>query len=409
MARLETNPTKRAAREISVEKWVYGGRGLSRPDGLVTLVPFVLPGERAEIRVERERPGLAEASLIEVLSPSLERVEPVCPYFARCGGCHYQHANYEFQIAQKREVLRDVFRRVGKLDTPGEIPALSAEPWGYRNRAQFHLAGGEIGYLEAASNRLCSVEHCPISSPAINSALGALRRMIRTPRFPRFVSALELFTNEAEVQVNVLETGRPVARHFFDWCAESIPGATAGSLEYQSGGYTFRVSHKSFFQVNRFLIDDLVGCALAGAEGETALDLYSGVGLFSLTLAGRFRSVTAVESGAAAAGDLDFNATRASLEVRVQRSGVEAYLEGLQETPDFVLADPPRAGLGSAVVRHLLRLRPHHLVIVACDPATLARDLGHLLAGGYSLDRLTLVDLFPQTYHIETVAHLRLP
>jgi 23S rRNA (uracil1939-C5)-methyltransferase len=299
-------------------------------------------------------------------------------------------------------------RRVGKLDAPEEIAVVAGAPFEYRNRVQLHLAGREIGYLEAASNRLCPVEHCPVASPAINSALGSLRRMRGDKRFPNFLRTIELFTNESEVQVNVLASDRPVARHFFDWCGEAIPGAAAGSLEYPAVGGVYRVGHRSFFQVNRFLIDRMVEAGLADAEGDTAIDLYAGVGLFSLPLARRVHSVTAVESGSSAVHDLEFNAERASLPVKVERAVVETYLEGLGETPDFVLADPPRAGLGKQVVRQLLRLRPPRMTIVSCDPATLARDLAALVSSGYRLERLTFIDLFPQTYHIETVASLRL-
>lgn len=408
MQKPETNHTARSTREVTIEKWVYGGRGLARLDGQVVLAPFVLPGEVVEVALERERPGLVEARLLNVLTPSSERVAPPCPYFTRCGGCHYQHAPYEFQLARKVEVLREVLRRVGKLEAPEEIAVIAGAPFEYRNRVQLHLAGGEIGYLEAASNRLCPVEHCPVSSPAINSALGALRKMRMNRRFPVFVRTIELFTNESAVQVNVLASDRPVARHFFNWCGEAIPGATAGCLEYSAAGAEYRVGHRSFFQVNRFLIDRLVEAGLADAEGDTALDLYAGVGLFSLPLARRVRAVTAVESGSSAVHDLEFNAERASLPIQVERAAVETYLEGLTETPDFVLADPPRAGLGKGVVQQLLRLRAPRMTIVSCDPATLARDLMALVNSGYSLERVTLIDLFPQTYSIETVASVRL-
>jgi 23S rRNA (uracil1939-C5)-methyltransferase len=250
------------------------------------------------------------------------------------------------------------------------------------------------------------VDRCPISSPKINAALAALTGMLRDPRFPRFVRSIELFTSESEVQLNVVETGQPVARRFFEWCAERIPGFTPNALEYAVGGDLFRVRHRSFFQVNRFLIEQMVDTALANAEGETALDLYAGVGLFSLPLARRFRSVTAVESSSSAAGDLEFNAARSSVAVGVRRQSMEDFLETVAETPDFVLADPPRTGLGKRAVKELLRLRPRRLAIVACDPATLARDLGALVNGGYAIDRLTVIDLFPQTYHIETVVQL---
>ena len=227
-------------------------------------------------------------------------------------------------------------------------------------------------------------------------------------RFPGFITSLELFTNESEVQVNVLESGRPVSKRFFDWCAEKIPGYAPDAIEYTVGAAVFRVHHKSFFQVNRFLIEALIAAALEGAEGETALDLYSGVGLFSMALARKFRTVTAVETSASAVRDLEFNAERAGVAVEVRREAVEAFLEAAENAPDFVLADPPRAGLGKHAVRDLLRLKPKQVTIVACDPATLARDLAALVAGGYKIEQLTLIDLFPQTFHIETVARLRL-
>ena len=408
MQKPETIHTARSTREVTVEKWVYGGRGLARLDGQVVLVPFVLPGEVVEVAVERERPGLVEARLLGVVTPSVERVAAPCPYFMRCGGCHYQHVPYEFQLARKVEVLREVLRRVGKLDAPEEIAVIAGAPLEYRNRVQLHLAGGEIGYLEAASNRLCPVERCPVSSPAINSALGSLRKMRRDKRFPAFVRTIELFTNESTVQVNVLASDRPVAKHFFDWCGEEIPGVAAGFLDYSAAGAEYRVGHRSFFQVNRFLIDRLVEAGLADAEGDTAIDLYAGVGLFSLPLARRIHAVTAVESGASAVRDLEFNAARASLSIQVEKAVVEDYLEGLSRAPDFVLADPPRAGLGKGTVKQLLRLQPPRMTIVSCDPATLARDLMALVNSGYRLERVTLIDLFPQTYHIETVASVRL-
>jgi 23S rRNA (uracil1939-C5)-methyltransferase len=400
---METNPV-----EAVIEKLVYGGQGLARIDGRVALVPFVLPEERVRLRVEAERRGVSEARLLEVLAPAAGRTEPPCPFFLRCGGCHYQHARYEIQLELKRQILREVLARIGKLEAPAEIRVISGEPWGYRNRTQFHLAGGEIGFFGTGSHHLTPVDRCPISSPRVNQALAALRGMKEERRFPGFITSIEVFTNESDVQVNVLESGRPVSRRFFDWCAERIPGYAADAIEYAVGEVGYRVHHRSFFQVSRFLIEPLIGAALDGAEGETALDLYSGVGLFSIPLARRFRSVTAVETGSSAARDLEFNAERAGVAVEVRHEAVEAFLEGCAGASDFVLADPPRAGLGKAAVRELLRLKPRQVTIVACDPATLARDLAALVAGGYAIEQLTLVDLFPQTFHIETVARLRM-
>lgn len=393
--------------EVTVEKLVYGGQGLARLDGRVLLVPFVLPGETVRVEIQPERRGIWEADLLQLVTPAPGRTDPPCPFFYRCGGCQYQHATYEVQLEQKRETLREVLRRIGKLEAHPEIRVICGPPWHYRNRTQLHFAGGEMGYFAFGSHRLVPIDRCPISSPKLNQSLAALRDMLGDRRFPPFLRSLELFTNETEVQLNVLETGRPVSRRFFDWCAERMSGFAPDAIDYPVRDAVHRVRHRSFFQVNRFLIEALVDCALEGAEGATALDLYAGVGLFSLPLARRFASVQAVEAGSSPARDLGYNAARAGLAVAVDRQPAEAFLKSLESPPDFVLADPPRAGLGKAAVRELLRLLPPRLTIVACDPSTLARDLGTLTAGGYRLDGLTLIDLFPQTFHIETIARLR--
>jgi 23S rRNA (uracil1939-C5)-methyltransferase len=224
--------------------------------------------------------------------------------------------------------------------------------------------------------------------------------MLRDRRWPKFIRSLEIFTNETEVQLNVIEYDQPVARRFFEWCADEIPNLVTGAIEYG----IYRVSHGSFFQVNRFLVDAMVKTALAGAAGKAALDLYAGVGLFTLPLAAQFEKLTAVESGTGAIRDLEFNARRAGIQTESYAGNVDEYLLQKEDTWDFVLADPPRTGLGKTVTNRLNELRPPHIVIVSCDPATLARDLAALT--NYHLDSLTLIDLFPQTFHIETIAKL---
>jgi 23S rRNA (uracil1939-C5)-methyltransferase len=389
-----------------VEKLVYGGDGLARLDGRVVFAPFVLPGERILARAEQEKPGMVRARMLEVLEAAPDRVVAPCPVYGRCGGCHYQHAPYEYQLAAKRAILVEALQRLGKMEPPAEIAVVAGEPFGYRNRVQLHVEENRLGYREGRSHKLCAVSECPVGSPTINQAIATLVGMQREGRWPRFIRALEVFTDEREVQINVLETDRPVARRFFDWCGTLIPGLVEGALDYRG---EFRVSSNSFFQVNRFLIDRLVEAATEGAEGETAIDLYAGVGLLSLPLARRFREVTAVESGAGAVRDLQFNAGRAGLEnLHAMPQTAEEHLAQLEKAPDFVVLDPPRTGLGKAVVGRLAELRPRQITIVACDPATLARDLAGLVVAGYRVERMTLVDLFPQTYHLETVVRLRL-
>jgi 23S rRNA (uracil1939-C5)-methyltransferase len=385
-----------AMNEIHVDKWVYGGDSMARIDGRVIFVPFVLPGEVVNVEL---KDGDMHAALAGIVEPAPERVAAPCPLFTRCGGCHYQHAPYEFQLARKVDILREQLRRVGKIKWDGEIATISGPALGYRNRAQFHLSAGKIGYLAPASHDLIPVDgECPISSPRLNQALAEMRDRLPDRRFPTFVHSLEIFTDETNVQVNILETDRPVAKSFYDWCQSTV------ALEYPTKFGKFRVSPRSFFQVNRFLIDQLVEAAIGHASGATALDLYAGVGLFTLPLAKKFAKVAAVEAGVTAARDLEVNAQNAGVVVQHLQGRVEDHLARITTTPDFVVADPPRAGLGKTVVSHLARLKPPRLTIVSCDPATLARDLAGLT--GYSIDKLTVVDLFPQTYHLETVAHL---
>jgi len=383
---------------------VYGGDGLSRLDGRVVLTPFVLPGERIRAEAEREQPGLVRARAVEVLERAAQRVTAPCPYFARCGGCHYQHAPYELQLEAKRAILVEELWRLGKIEAPRDIAVVSGEPWGYRNRAQLHVEAGRLGYWEARSHKLCAIERCPISSPKLNDTIATLAGMLGESRWPRFVNALEIFTDEERVQLNVVDSDKPVARRFFDWCAEKIPGLVSGALDYQG---RFQVGSRSFFQVNRFLTDRLVEIALEDARGENAVELYAGVGLFSLPMSELCGSVVAVESGSSAVHDLQFNLERAGRgNVQAKKSMAEDYIESLEHAPDFVLADPPRAGLGKAVVKRLAALQPPRITIVSCDPATLARDLAGLVGAGYSIQGMTLVDLFPQTYHLETVVRL---
>ena len=378
---------------LTIEKLVYGGDGLARPDGKVILMPFVLPGERVRAAVEREKNDLFRGRLIELMEASGQRVVPQCPYFQRCGGCQYQHIDYAAQVEDKRSILREVLRRVGKIDFDGDIGAISAEPWQYRNRVQLHIEDGAVGYFEHGSHKLCTITHCPISSPRLNEAISVLHANLSG--IPAFSASVDLFTNETDVQINVVER---VPRSVYTFL-ESL--GTSGPIEY--GG--LQVSRNSFFQVNRFLIDRLVESALADSQGETALDLYAGAGLFTVELARRFRKVTAVESGRSAFRDLQCNAKNRAHAVEAT---TEEYLSRLEERPDFILADPPRAGLGKRVIQELVRIRSPRLAIVACDPATLARDLQGLLSAGYRIGKLTMVDLFPQTFHIETVVQLEI-
>lgn len=391
--------------EVQIEKLVYGGDGLARLDGQIVLVPFVLPHERVAIATRRVKTGLLRGEPLHILEAARERVVPRCEYFANCGGCHYQHAGCAFQLQQKRDILRETLERLGGIAFDGEINLVSADPWFYRNRIQLHFSEAQAGFHKTGSHDLCAIDHCYISSPMLNDVIRKLQAAANQPEWPRFLRSLEVFTNETDVQLNIVETARPVAARFFEWCAGFLPGLASGAMEYAATGHRYRISRGSFFQVNRFLIDPLVEEVVGSAAGQRAVDLYAGVGLFSVPLAQRFEHVDAVEPAGSAYRDLEWNATQGGEAIRSVRASAEEFLRDLAEAPDLIVADPPRAGLGNAATAELLRVKAPRVTLVSCDPSTLARDVKKLLSD-YQIARLTLIDLFPQTYHFEVVLHL---
>lgn len=426
--------------ELTIEKLVYGGDGLARtsPDehgrGKAVFVPFVLPGERVEASVAEEKPGFMRARLEHLLQPANSRIQPLCPYFQRCGGCNYQHASYEDQLNFKAEILRENLRRIAKLELGVELTLHPSSPWHYRNRTRLKVQASPefaIGYYKFESHDLLPIEQCPISSPLLNQIIAAVWRVGRTTETPPEIQELEIFVNDADSQA-LLEIYRsPEARPdaVLSWAQSlqaevaAIAGCVAfhsppgkptprqltsmGSehLSYKTARASYRVSGGAFFQVNRFLTDKLVKLATDGFSGHTALDLYAGVGLFSSVLAQSFSQVIAVEPSPISHADLRYNSPP---NVKAVRATTEQYLAKTPAKlrPDLVVVDPPRSGLGAQVARQLASMSPERLVYVSCDPATIARDLKLLLASGYRIEQAHLLDLFPQTYHLESVFHL---
>ena len=396
---------------VLIEKLVYGGTGLARHAGQTVFVPFVLPGEKVEVDVPDGK-AVSRGVAAAWVERSSGRAEPPCPVFERCGGCHYQHIPYERQCEFKQEILRETLRRIGGLQWDNDIPVVAAEPWAYRNRSQLRFAPHDgtvqTGFFAAGSHRLVAADECAVNSPALNRAHRVIAGMAADRRFPRALRQLELVTNESHFQINLPKRPGPMPGRFWRWISERLgtdrPGAP---IIFESGGDSFRVSGRSFFQINRHLAGSLAGHATSESEGALALDLYCGVGLLTVPLARRFSAVVGVDSSASATRDLHANAQRAGMRVRAVQMDVLEFLRGYSETPDLVVADPPRAGLGDGVVEQLRRIGAPRLRLVSCDPATLARDLKALLAGGYEMESVVLVDLFPQTYHVETVVALR--
>ncbi len=448
---------------LTIEKLIYGGDGLARlpttapadsdsqPSGRgkAVFVPFVLAAEKIEARLTEQKPGFARGKAEAIVEPSAHRILPGCKYFSRCGGCHYQHASYEHQLEIKKEILRESLRRLAKLDLVLDIEVHPSLPWNYRNRSRLQVRVSPIfaaGYFKLASHELLMVEECPISSPLINRGIAALWQSGRAGKVPAGVREVEFFANADDTQLLIdvgcaREARRSAVREWAEeLCAtmpeiagvvsfrEPNPGdrkaspqeilVTVGQdhLTYKTKRAGYRVSAGSFFQTNRHMTDELVTIVTQGQSGEQALDLYAGVGLFSTALAGDFRHIVSVESSQTSSSDLAYN--RPSHGEAVQAT-TEQYLARTENAgragrgavpipgkPDLAVVDPPRSGLGEGVARSLANLGAPRIVYVSCDPATLARDLVPLLAAGYRVEQVHLVDLFPQTYHLESVVHL---
>jgi len=422
---------------VQIEKPIYGGAFLARAAGKAMFVPLALPGEQARVRVTEEKRGYAAAEAEEIADPSEQRVAPSCPHFGACGGCHYQHAKYAAQLAYKQEILRETLER-GGVYPPEDIAVLAGEPWAYRNRIRLAFdAEGNAGYRGRHSHAVVPLAECPIAAPLlVRTALAMGKVLEKLPAKSR-ASEISLFCDASETallaSVTLASSGKQAQIGDFaralsapipelqgvEFLAESGKGRPprniaqcgANSLAYRAVGFDYRVDQGAFFQVNRWLVDSLVERVTAHARGGLAWDLFSGVGLFARKLAGRFARVIAVESAPASIAALAHN-LRGTNASAVKAAAFEFLRrERGGDRPDLIVVDPPRAGVGAETTALLGEIAAPELVYVSCDPATLARDLRALVdtRGGarYVIDQITLADLFPQTFHIESVVRLR--
>jgi 23S rRNA (uracil1939-C5)-methyltransferase len=415
---------------VRIEKLVYGGDGLGYHDGKPVFVPFVLPGEVVDVFPLQESRKLIRALPAELKETAADRIEARCPYFARCGGCHYQHLAYEKQLALKQEILRETLRRLGKIEWKEEIPTHGSPPWNYRNRVQLKLAPHpampetlQVGYYRAASHNVIAVEECPLSSPRLNQLITVLNRLCAERALPLSLRGLDAFVDDCDDtlwltlhtpkidfdQTALLERLRTdingllsIQFHEFATAKRTVDGL--GWIYTNVGPHRLRVSHGSFFQVNRHLLTLLIDRATHNLGGQVALDFYAGVGLFARALAEKFARVVAVENHPVAVADLAANLSDLD-GAEAHQATVADFLQRSPEKCDAVVLDPPRAGLERGVAEALIDLAPRILVYLSCDPATLARDLARLLPS-YRLVELELIDLFPQTFHIESLVRL---
>ena len=452
---------------LSIEKLIYGGDGLARTplaaDGrsMAVFVPFVLPGEHVEAEVRQEKPGFARGSVAHLIEASPDRIEARCPYFQACGGCHYQHIPYDRQLQFKADILRETLQRIAKIDLKADIHPHASTPWNYRNRTRLRVQTAPefaLGYFRFGSHDFLPVKECPISSPLLNRVMARLLELGGL-NCPLPVEEIELFADAEDEHllawafcpreterkallrwaeqlqrelpeitgVTFFSSRRRSQEHLDDEATDLKPLAQSGakSIRYRTNlsrtrsrtlsrteEHEYHVSAGAFFQVNRHLIDELVSVVTGNARGEVALDLYAGVGLFSTVLAQNFHHILGVEASQTSHGDFVQNvpANVKAVGARTEDYLKEGYLKEVyfrsrngHKRPDLIVLDPPRTGAGKKVMKSLMELGAPLVRYVSCDPSTLARDLMPLLAAGYRIEEAHLFDLFPETFHIESV------
>lgn len=429
MSELTTQLSPGQILELRTERLAFGGSTIARHEGRAVFVNFAAPNELVRVEINEVEKTFARAKVVEVLQPSADRVEPKCQHFGECGGCNYQHVSYEAQIAAKSEFVFDALKRIGKFDWTDPIAVHHAEPWNYRSRTQLKLkattgmrpdgtrgrigklvrrrlkaeaeanaAAGPpepesrepiVGYHYGGSSKVLNIKECPVLAPDLEQGIETIRQAIGG-----------MHPREWPYQIEG-SCGIDGASYSPD-----LPGMRKDLVEHAVLGFRYLIEPESFFQGNRHLVHRLVEVALDGEKGELAFDLYAGVGLFSLPLSKQFERVMSVEDErrACTLGRVNVKTNQCN-NVHYLRRTTEQFLKSNKERPDLVLMDPPRLGAKPAIPM-LLKLRAKRMVYVSCDPQTLARDLRTLVDGGYELESVEALDMFPQTYHVEAIAKL---
>ena len=384
--------------EVLIERILPGGLGLAHFDGATIFVYLAAPGDRLSVVVEKTRGAVTWATIEKILEPSPLRIEPPCPYFGKCGGCDLQQVAYTTQLEIKYEIVLDCLRRIAKIEPPSNFRVVgSPSEWQYRARAMWRVDRDKnlSGYFERGSHRVCDVSSCAVLSTPLQTSLLEIRDLVKELRLSE--ETREILAVEGDYGVSVVPP---------------IDGFKGSEARKTIGEFKYSFSANGFFQVNKLLLPSFIQEAIGPLEGRIALDLYCGVGLFSLPLAKKFEKVIGVESGVEAVKFARSNARNAGLHNAIFESEmVGRWFEANRNPPRFVdavLLDPPRVGAEKATIRGIIALNPRRICYVSCDPATLARDLKPLIASGYRIDSLVAFDMFPQTHHIETVTHLSL-
>lgn len=382
--------------DVKIEKIVPNGYGLAFAENLTVFVPLAVAGDRLRVRIYQTKNKTAFAEIVEILEPSDLRIEPPCEYFGLCGGCDFQQMNYENQLAAKVAIIKDCLTRIGKINYEKEIEIVgSPKPFNYRARAQWHAdtRRKKFGYFQRNSHKVIDVAHCPILTEDLQKAMNDLRENFQWENFWSEKIEIEAAGANGKISVYSDEMIEPTEEIFFE-----------------AQGEKYFYSAKSFFQGNPLLIEKLIELVLQDASGKNALDLYCGVGLFTLPLARKFEKVTGVEANREAIDFAEKSAEHARLEnIRFYAESVDDFLnENKLNDIDFILLDPPRSGAEKPTIENIIKINPRKISYVSCEPSVLARDLRLLIDAGYQIESITAIDLFAQTHHIETIVKLNI-
>jgi 23S rRNA (uracil1939-C5)-methyltransferase len=412
---------------LQIEKIVHGGDGLARHEGRVIFVPYTIPGEQIEAEILREKKEYAEGEIVRIITPSPERREAPCPVFTICGGCQLQHLPEEGQLRYKVEAMREVLARIGKITTYDLLPAVpSPLPFHYRTRTQLKVERGEIGYYRQKSHEIVSIDRCPLLIESLNAAIEAILRSLQRDRLEE-IELQAVPSGDFLIVLRGDQFPHDRAEHFYETTRQELPlkGVVVGNrrgwhlfgenfLTDTVHEKRFRISERAFSQVNpgvnRLLIETILDWA-APSPDDRILELYSGIGNFTLFLAKRAGALTAVEGNRAAVEDARWNLKTAGLTnvVLHTSSAEEGVRRSLKEQKRYsqIFLDPPREGAGKAVMQGIASLAPERVLYLSCDPATFARDARVLLDRGYLLGKLQPFDMFPQTGHLELLGEIR--
>jgi len=385
--------------EVTIEKLIYGAEGLARLENVALFIPETVPGDKVKVIITEAEKNFFRAKVVEILNPSsMRRVAP-CSYFDLCGGCQLQHINYSAQLEAKASFIEDSLKRIGRFSLSNRVEVKHAEEFNYRNRVQLKIERStkplQIGFYKASSHQVCDIENCLILANELNQALETLRNAqdeIALSEIP--YTKIDLIKGVDNISAS-----------------QKIASLDTKEVFQQVLGINYYFEPNCFFQVNQHLLETLLNIVIGTRKGKLALDLYAGVGFFALQLAKNYQKVIATEVNKTAVKWATHNIKENKINnLEFYDFSTEKWLAKMSRQnikPDLIVLDPPRVGIIKKTLLSIVALQPKEIVYVSCDPTTLARDLRVLADCGYQLNNVVGIDLFPQTYHIETVASLK--